>query len=204
MNPSKSVLTASLIALVACSTKAESIGPERASPARPGANGDSTGETSGGTSAAAGRGVSSGTRLRARVRTGSDGSKEGFLGWRDTRLNTDCAALTADDGKSRCVPYSTTSASIVGYFADAACTEPLATRAKGCAAAPTYALDTLGTACPIQYRAYPIRSLTMPTTLYIKSGTSCIATEPLPTDDYYTVEPPVPAIALVELTESIE
>jgi hypothetical protein len=73
----------------------------------------------------------SGTRLRARYWTGSDGSRQ-FIGWRDTGRNEDCAVGTASDGQLRCLPTLSTGCSgtvatgmWAGYvYSDASCTIP--------------------------------------------------------------------------------
>ncbi|MGE5186189.1 MAG: hypothetical protein ACM31C_29240 [Acidobacteriota bacterium] len=65
----------------------------------------------------------SGTRFRARLWTPGDGSDPIFAGWRDTMLDTDCVLSAASDGKDRCMPNHTRGDQ---YYADAACTVPLA------------------------------------------------------------------------------
>ncbi len=72
----------------------------------------------------------SGSRLKARYTTttitGSDGSKQttrNFAGWFDSQRNEPCSVGVAADGKRRCLPSAI---SMGGFFADAACTTPLA------------------------------------------------------------------------------
>jgi hypothetical protein len=83
--------------------------------------------------------LSSGTRLKARVFTGADGSMEPVaIGWLATRplplfwdsvRNEDCVRKLASDGKARCLPlYGFGLQGLTGYlmFEDASCTQPVA------------------------------------------------------------------------------
>jgi len=74
----------------------------------------------------------SGTRLRARVRSG-EGARI-FVGWFDTKLNEACAFLPAEDGRIRCLPDNH---AFVTY-ADSACTQPLDVSGLAMAPAPLY------------------------------------------------------------------
>src|SRR5215212_7630887 len=48
-----------------------------------------------------------GARLKAKVRTGEDGTKEYISGiWYDAERQEECAFTTAADGKERCMPPS--------------------------------------------------------------------------------------------------
>lgn len=66
----------------------------------------------------------SGPRLKRRIITGSDGSKD-FAGWYDSQLGVNCAWGVAEDGTKRCLPDAW---DLSGYqaFSDANCTMPLA------------------------------------------------------------------------------
>ena len=77
----------------------------------------------------------SGTRLRARILIGDDGSRH-FLGWRDTKLGIDCEVSWVEDGY-RCVPPLYGSTSIA--FADDQCTTELHGFAPNCGPIPAYA-----------------------------------------------------------------
>jgi hypothetical protein len=83
----------------------------------------------------------SGTRLKAKFTTGTDGSKlyEPEV-LHDTQLDVDCAFGLAADGQTRCMPTLEPEA-VPGflYFADDACTQPIAVMQPpplGCPATP--------------------------------------------------------------------
>lgn len=116
--------------------------------------------------AVAGLGYENGSRLRARVFVGEDGSKQ-FLGWHDTELDIDCAFARAPNGSYRCFPTDTTFDSGI-YFTDsscnieaviAACEPKYITRVQaGCDGGTI--VSSVGAESP---------------TLYLKSGASCIS-----------------------------
>lgn len=71
----------------------------------------------------------SGARLKAKFRTGDDGSKE-YLGnaWYDSGRNEDCSFALAADGKERCLPGAPVTAFggvATAVFKDAACSVPI-------------------------------------------------------------------------------
>jgi hypothetical protein len=73
------------------------------------------------------------TRVRAVGYLAADGTRQ-VTGWRDTGLDGEsCFIRRTDDGALRCVP---TGASLGAYYADAACTERLASFPSFCGAAP--------------------------------------------------------------------
>jgi hypothetical protein len=82
----------------------------------------------------------SGSRLKLQYYVGTDGSKvpAGVL---DSMLATTCVYNTAADGTTRCLPPGSDASAA---YADSACTTPLATVPKGCAATK-YALRTIPT-----------------------------------------------------------
>lgn len=63
----------------------------------------------------------SGTRIRARVGSTTDGAQM-WMGWHDTDLDIDCAFRNTSDGRMRCVPTVT---GWVPIFLDAGCTQRL-------------------------------------------------------------------------------
>ncbi|HEX8789530.1 MAG TPA: hypothetical protein VF765_01165 [Polyangiaceae bacterium] len=65
---------------------------------------------------------------------GEDGSRQ-FMGWFDTARQIDCSFAVATDGAWRCMPAG---ADAGRFYADAACTQRLATVPKGCSG-PAYA-----------------------------------------------------------------
>lgn len=84
----------------------------------------------------------SGERLRAAYLNGADGSRQ-FVGWYDASLEVDCTYAIASDGSWRCLPGG---AETGRFFADAACTQRLATLPRGCSA-PAYAVSSDTSAC---------------------------------------------------------
>jgi len=85
-------------------------------------------------------GYTSGSRLKARVIIGTDGSKH-FAGWYDSMRKEKCSWGTAADGKVRCLPdpcqSSTCDARVSrDYYSDNACSIPLVETNRG--ATPQY------------------------------------------------------------------
>ncbi len=105
----------------------------------------------------------SGTRLKAQWYVGSDGSKA-QAGWYDSQLQVNCGFETASDGTTRCLPQPTPFAATAAepvvaatgvYYADSACTEPVAGAYAACQ--PQYAyLGTYGTCGQVSYTIYSI------------------------------------------------
>lgn len=77
-----------------------------------------------------------GARLAPMYLEGDDGSRQ-FLGWHDTARDVDCSFATAADGAWRCLPSG---ADAGRFFADAACTQRLATVPRGCTSPPAFAI----------------------------------------------------------------
>lgn len=145
----------------------------------------------------------SGTRLKRRIYTGSDGSQQ-FVGFFDGDRSENCGFTTAADGKTRCLPSA---ASVNGsFFADAGCTQPLVLQTKGCAA-PTTALwftTAGGTACAGTNltRVMQLGALFSASTLY--TGAACTAAASagyISTYDLYPATSEIPATSFVEATE---
>ena len=111
----------------------------------------------------------SGTRLRAVVTT--DGVIERFAGFHDSVLDLDCAFRPAADGKVRCEPI------VFGAFAylDAACTQRVFTQSTTCNAGPPPKWASYDDpACGARH-VIALDAPTNVTSLYQKSGTSCVA-----------------------------
>lgn len=110
-----------------------------------GATSSSSGSAGGNETAALG--YENGTRLRARVVTGNDGSKQ-FLGWHDTAYDAPCSYQPIE-GVMRCAPSNLpVGMAIGGYFSDAACSAPLAYSASPCGdAIGRYGTAYIGVAC---------------------------------------------------------
>ncbi|MBW2736530.1 MAG: hypothetical protein JRH20_29430 [Deltaproteobacteria bacterium] len=66
----------------------------------------------------------SGSRIKMRMGRTTGGAKI-FLGWHDTRFQTDCAFRRDKEGALRCMPTSA-STGLEAHFADAACTKEAA------------------------------------------------------------------------------
>jgi len=89
-------------------------------------NADAAG-SSGGTSGGGG----SGSRLKASRFQGADGSNP-FIEWRDSaRKGEPCNFSTAADGKTRCLPVSSSHG--INTYADSACTKVITFTLAGCA-----------------------------------------------------------------------
>lgn len=147
----------------------------------------------------------SGSRIKMRVtlQKGADGSQYGgYPTPFDTMLNVDCSPGTAADGKTRCLPKSLTT--VYGYFADSACTQPLALETNPCAPLPPFASQPVAaSSCQAQAstRIFSVGAAhTAP--LFTKSGTSCVATTSPEGWRHYRLGAEVPATSLVEFTES--
>ncbi len=85
----------------------------------------------------------SGTRLKAKHLSATDGSKQFNYSWRDSPRNEDCQFMRASDGKLRCLPNQYAWAQ---YFADSACTKPVATTLTSCGA-PPYLITYVSNGC---------------------------------------------------------
>jgi hypothetical protein len=136
-----------------------------------------------------------GSRLKAKYRTGDDGSKEYLSGiWYDSERQEDCVFETGADGKQRCMPPSQTTPTI---FADAACKQPIAVGASECP--PKYAVmaeqQTCGSAL---LHIYSIGMPMTPAKVYVSVGGTCFdAGPPDPGATYYQVGAEVPASSFV-------
>jgi hypothetical protein len=149
--------------------------------------------------------TTSGSRLKARYITTADGAKQ-FYGWRDIQRNEDCSFMTAGDGQNRCLPYWATPApATVGvYWADAACSQPLAYVAKstggscGATSVPIFGVKGDTSICPMGYRFYGIGAKSTATTIYSGTATACTgSTTPTTSYDFYTVNAEIPPTAFV-------
>jgi hypothetical protein len=135
----------------------------------------------------------SGSRLKPNYRVGDDGSKEYVPGsWWDTQRSETCSFATASDGKDRCLPDG----AAVSAYSDSNCTAGIAALKTGCAA-PKYGVTATQDSChegSVGLSIYSIGATTQVTTLYVLSGTSCLAAGPAPSGfDFYTIGSEVPA-----------
>jgi hypothetical protein len=186
-----------LAALPACSKSNDEIRPDDGAPADPAAAGDGEGATGAALE-------QSGTRLKRRVLTASDGARAS-LGWYDTERKEACAFVKASDGKLRCLPQSI--ATMTGpYYSDVKCTRPLAAVAHGCAA-PAIAseIDAACGAAP-KYTIYKVTGrVTSDSNVFTRQGDSCLGYN-LPNGplDYYATGAEIAASTFVSATESDE
>jgi len=118
-----------------------------------------------------------------------------------------CTSSKATDGKTRCASRQADAQS----FADAACTQPLATVPRvgaGCAAAvpPSYVSidEPAANDCgPSTLHLWHVGAKVSPAQVY-QQGSGCSASSPNAGVDYYATTGEVPAAELVELTEVTE
>jgi hypothetical protein len=122
-------------------------------------------------------------------------------GWRDTQLGEECVWwYAAADGSRRCLP-STPGASMSSYFADSACTAPLARVAfSGSACTPRYALDYFNN-CAMRSHVFQVGALhTGP--VYSSSSTGCAVTTT--TETLYRTTGELAPSAMAPLTEALQ
>jgi hypothetical protein len=150
----------------------------------------------------------SGARLKAKYRSGADGSKAYLPGsWYDSQRQESCAFYRASDGKERCLPLEEGYAQAGFYFTDAACTVPLAIAPLGCA--PKYALGTTGESCygssgGYAYKISSIGANVSPAMIYSKSGADCYGGQASQSIAYYTVGAEVPPSSFVEGSVTVD
>jgi hypothetical protein len=145
---------------------------------------------------------SNGTRLRAKVRTGDDGSKEYISGiWYDTERQEDCVFAPAADGKERCIPPSQNT---VTLFADSACKQQIAVAIAGCA--PKYAtVPELSTCGSSVLHIYSIGATMNLSKVYLSVDGMCMDVGPAdPNAVYYEIGAEVPASSFVASTVQYE
>lgn len=137
----------------------------------------------------------SGTRLKVRSYKGEDGS-EVFATMFDTQRSEECAFVLASDGQLRCLTTGANTAYASGYFSDAACASPVFFNscAGGGATVGLQSSDT----CPYRTIAYSL-SPGAPTSAYVRSGTTCMATTftATPNFSYYQSGGVIPPSAFV-------
>lgn len=143
----------------------------------------------------------SGTRLKAGWIEGSDGSRL-FAGMRDSGLaDVPCSPQVADDGTMRCLPTITVAPSV---FADAACTQPVASWFRQCLAAPSYARTVENVSCVDRATIREVGPPMTPTALYRMSPTGTCVVAPIDArQDYLLVGDVVPAAAFVAMTSEL-
>ncbi len=144
-------------------------------------------------------------RLQVRSATTSSGMHVLDRGLFDKERNEDCSPAPASDGKTRCMPISS-SKSDVRYFSDTKCTKPVAFVSSGCATPATVRLVTsLATACgEYNVRVFTVGAKTSPSTVYQSNGITCDATPAPSGTDLYSATEEVPASAFAEIETKTE
>lgn len=149
----------------------------------------------------------SGSRLKVRTVSGSDGSANLIAGqFYDSELDDNCSPGRAADGVTRCLPNAD---GLVGlFFSDSGCSIPVAALTKGCSApkhmrwVKTGATCTTGSTTSVAL----IGSQYVPTELYYGTPESCgTLTAALSSYndlyDFYAVGAELPASTFVQVTE---
>lgn len=116
----------------------------------------------------------SGSRLKAQVVTGADGSKA-FTGLFDTQTKQECAYANAADGSYRCLPSGIKAVAATSFFNDAKCTQPILNVPAGCTA-PAF-VSTVSASCGnTQFHIFPTgKSFMLPMTIYLAEAGKCNA-----------------------------
>lgn len=145
---------------------------------------------------ASGHGVLSGTRLAPIFWIGDDGSRQP-TGWQDTERGERCSVSRTADGALRCIPEALLPN---GLFADAECTEPLATAPMGCNIPPAYIARFDTAQCSPRVELYE-RGPAHTDVVY--SGAACVEAPAPPNAQLFRYGPAVPLTAFAEVHESI-
>jgi hypothetical protein len=123
----------------------------------------------------------SGTRIKMRMATTPDGAKI-FQGNYDSQRGEDCSFRFAADGVMRCLPEAALLRS--DFFEDSDCTVPIAL-SSSCAPAPRYVSAPIAASCPFQAGGAIFDAVPASSSLFIKSGTTCAASGPVPGNATY-------------------
>ncbi len=157
-----------------------------------------------------------GTRIQVKIITTTTTTPDGAKlvatapSWYDAQRSEACTPQTASDGKARCMPAASTDLNLgAGYFANAACSQPIAYRSKPFAGCP-------GTVAPVQPAYFKSSGAVSPTctgltlrptgaafvpvaVYYVASDGSCAATPPTASLEYFTPGAALPASDFVEV-----
>jgi hypothetical protein len=154
----------------------------------------------------------SGTRLKARMLVGEDGSRQWNYGWYDSQRGENCQFMLATDGVTRCLPFGgAPAAAASGPFGDTGCSQPLvtATKPSACngntAKAPKSAYK-LGPLCggTYTYEMYNVGAAYEGSMVYTGSPAACVGSAVTPTVAYYYQGTLEPAASFVGATEEVE
>ncbi len=116
---------------------------------------------------------SSGSRLRARLRSGGNGAVA-FAGWRDSQLGQACSFRNGEDGVPRCLPDPDSRAIL--RYQDSNCTQPVIVRSCGSQAQYVPVVDGPAGCEPASepYAVYQVGPVMNTQSTYALLGTSCI------------------------------
>lgn len=152
----------------------------------------------------------SGTRLKAVLQIGGDGSRHVLDGtWFDSARNERCYSTASPLGKQQCLPALSGAFVSDTAFADNACSAPVAARGftQGCGPEPTmaYAAKQDVSACPVVTRIYTSGAMLSGSVYMIKSGV-CTAVDAASISGlrFYPVGPEVNYADFVSFTETHE
>lgn len=201
--------------MVACGEDDPVIGPENTvassstgeGAATNGVGGATAGQggasTTGTGSTAPGLGYENGTRLRARVFNGSDGSRE-FDVWHDSARGEDCTFRTASDGTLRCMP----AASYSPYFAAGSnCGTPIYYHSQPtgtCVPVADYLEAPIGNVCNSPSLHARGAMMVSPANVMYRSNAVCVTIAAPNLGVYYALGAALPPSEFVEATSDIE
>ncbi len=152
----------------------------------------------------------SGSRIRMRVGTTSDGARI-FLGWHDAARHEDCEFVKAIDSRKRCLPTGAMNV----YYREAGCKTPNGYTPKPpCpdTSPPRYAIASDHTCAPtgqvVLARVFPISSLlnvSPGTTIFVRDadGACTPATTSL-AFQYFDLGAEIAATAFQEMSDAVE
>ena len=147
----------------------------------------------------------SGSRIKMNVLSTPDGARS-FTGWRDTLLDLDCNFQLAGDSVTRCLPVTDTfHVSSSPYFADAACSIPVATRSGCTGPEPRHILRSPDQAICGAGGFRVFQAGAKYTTVYARNGASgCLAATPTPPVSYYALGAEVDPSTFQSATAAVE
>lgn len=181
MNLARYAVSIGMTALVACAADGSS--PSDVSP----------GSSSGVSSRNADDWMRSGSRLKVAYLESRDGARQ-FAGWRDTKINAECAFMRHSGGFMRCLPGGPP---VTGtYWNSNTCDGTQLVAAPKGAGRPAFA--TMST--PTGARVFNLAGEPVTSFIHIKSGTSCVVAGAgvLSDADYYALASEVPGTEFID------
>jgi hypothetical protein len=137
------------------------------------------------------------TRVRAVGYLAADGTRQ-ITGWRDTGLDgASCFIRRSDDGTLRCIPSG---ASLGAYYADASCTERLASFPSSCGAEPArYATRSANPYCPADGDVVAERGEAFAGAVFNRAGEGVCEPAVIPPEEPMSRATPIPASTFAEI-----